>query len=287
MVLECNRSERRACALVGISRDGYRNPAPPSALNARLGAQIVEIAHQRRRAGYRMIHDLLRPQYQTEGIAINAKRVYRLYSEADLAVRRKRKVKLTGERVPLVQAEAINDTWSMDFVSDSLASGRRIKCITVIDDYSRESVQIGVDFGIDAGYVTRLLDQAAKFRGYPKAIRSDNGPEFTARAFAAWATRHKIEHILIEPGSPTQNAYIESFNGTFRDECLNEQWFTSLAEARIEIAKWRRDYNEVRPHSSCGRIPPAAFAAQHRQLTADAARTTPHISNPSIQPTNS
>jgi putative transposase len=220
-----------------------------------------------------MIHDLLRPQYECEGIALNAKRVYRLYSQAALAVRRRKKMKRTGERVPLVAAMNLNDTWSLDFVSDSLSTGRRIKCLTVVDDFSRESVQIGVDFGINANYVTRLLDQAAQFRGYPKAIRSDNGPEFTARAFAAWATKHKIEHILIEPGSPTQNAYIESFNGTFRDECLNEQWFTSLAEVRIEIAKWRRDYNEVRPHSSCGRIPPAAFATRHRQLTADAVQS--------------
>jgi putative transposase len=275
MVRDCHRSERRACALVGISRDGYRNPAPPSVLNQRLGAQIIEIAHKRRRAGYRMIHDLLRPAYEREGIAINAKRVYRLYSEADLAVRRRKKMKCTGERVALVQAESINHTWSLDFVSDSLSTGRRVKCLTVIDDYSRESVQIGVDFGLNANYVTRLLDQAAQFRGYPKAIRSDNGPEFTARAFAAWARQHNIKHILIEPGSPTQNAYIESFNGTFRDECLNEQWFISLAEARIEIARWRRDYNEVRPHSSCGRIPPAAFAARHRQLTADAVQSNP------------
>jgi putative transposase len=151
MVRDCHRSERRACALVGISRDGYRNPAPPSVLNQRLGAQIIEIAHKRRRAGYRMIHDLLRPAYEREGIAINAKRVYRLYSEADLAVRRRKKMKRTGERVALVQAESINHTWSLDFVSDSLSTGRRIKCLTVIDDFSRESVQIGVDFGINAG----------------------------------------------------------------------------------------------------------------------------------------
>jgi putative transposase len=284
MVLECRRSERRACALVGISRDGYRNPASPSQLNQRLSAQIIDIAHKRRRAGYRMIHDLLRPSYESDSVAINAKRIYRLYREANLAVRRRKKTKRTGERVPLVAAENLNDTWSLDFVSDSLSSGRRVKCLTVIDDYSRESVQIGVDFGINANYVTRLLDQAAQFRGYPKAIRSDNGPEFTARAFATWARQHQIEHILIEPGSPTQNAYIESFNGTFRDECLNEQWFTSLAQARIEIARWRRDYNEVRPHSSCGRIPPAAFAARHRQLTADAVQSNPAATH---QPTNS
>ena len=270
MVMDHQLSERRACHLVGLSRDSNRAPALPSQINTALSAKIIEIAHARRRAGYRMIHDLLRPEQP----GINHKRVYRLYSEAGLAVRRKVKTRRFGERVPLTQAETINQTWSMDFVSDSLSSGRRIRCLTVVDDFSRESVQIAVDFGMGAGYVTRLLDEAAKFRGYPKAIRTDNGPEFTARAFLAWTQSRKIEHVLIQPGCPTQNAYIESFNGSFRDECLNEHWFTSLADARGEIARWRLDYNEVRPHSSIGRIPPAKFAAQHRQLTADAARET-------------
>ena len=260
MVMDHQLSERRACTLVGLSRDSYRNPALPSALNTELSAKIIEIAHARRRAGYRMIHDLLRPTQP----GINHKRIYRLYSEAGLAVRRKAKTRRFGERVPLIAAETINQTWSMDFVSDSLATGRRIKCLTVVDDFSRESVQIAVDFGMGAGYVTRLLDEAAKFRGYPRAIRTDNGPEFTARAFAAWAQSNQIEHVLIQPGCPTQNAYIESFNGSFRDECLNEHWFTSLADARSEIGRWSRDYNETRPHSSTGRIPPATFAAQHR-----------------------
>jgi putative transposase len=268
MVMECQRSERRACALVGLSRDSYRNAAPVSALNQQLSAQIIAIAHQRHRAGYRMIHDLLRPEHP----GINHKRIYRLYSEAGLAVRRKVKAKRYGERVPLVQAETLNQTWSMDFVSDSLSSGRRLKFLTVTDDFSRECVQMAVDFGMGAGYVTRLLDEAAVFRGYPTAVRTDNGPEFTAKAFLAWTQQRKIEHILIEPGCPTQNAYIESFNGTFRDECLNEHWFSSLGEARAEAVRWRKDYNEVRPHSNIGRIPPSKFAAQHRQLTADAAQ---------------
>ena len=119
-------------------------------------------------------------------------------------------------------ASHVNATWSMDFVSDSLCSGRRLKCLTVADDFSHECVDIAVDFGIGGEYVTRLLDQAARFRGYPKAVRTDNGPEFTSRAFLGWAQRHGIKHILIEPGAPTQNGYIESFNGKFRDECLNE-----------------------------------------------------------------
>ena len=275
MVIEHELSERRACTLVGLSRDAYRNPAAESALNTHLSARIIEIAHTRRRAGYRMIHDLLRPEYP----GINHKRIYRLYSEARLAVQRKAKAKRYGERVPLVQAETVNQTWSMDFVSDSLCTGRRLKFLTVADDFSHECVQMAVDFGMGAGYVARLLDEAAQFRGYPQAVRTDNGPEFIAKAFLAWTQSHQITHILIQPGCPTQNAYIESFNGSFRDECLNEHWFTSLAEARAESTRWRRDYNEVRPHSSIGRIPPAKFAAQHRQLTADTVREASSINH--------
>ena len=158
----------------------------------------------------------------------------------------------------------------MDFVSDSLANGRRIKCLTVADDFSHECVDVATDFGISGLYVTRLLDQAAIFRGYPRAVRTDNGPEFTSRAFMAWAQSHGIRHLLIEPGRPMQNGYIESFNGKFRDECLNEQWFETLAQARAAISVWRQDYNEVRPHSSCGRMPPAKFAALRRQQSINA-----------------
>ena len=261
MVDEHQLSERRACSLVGLSRDSYRNPPQPDQLTRDLGERIVDIAHVRRRFGYRRIHDLLRSEFP----GVNHKRVYRLYKNANLAVRRRKKVKRPpNERVPLQIARKVNDVWSMDFVSDSLSNGRRIKCLTVADDFSHECIDIAVDFGISGQYVTRLLDQAAIFRGYPIAVRTDNGPEFTSRAFLAWTTLHGIRHILIQPGRPMQNGYIESFNGKFRDECLNEQWFQSLSQARDCIAEWRKDYNEVRPHSSLGRIPPAQFAQQQR-----------------------
>ncbi len=185
-----------------------------------------------------------------------------------MAVRRRKKAKRpASERVPLQLAQTINEVWSMDFVSDSLASGRRIKCLTVADDFSHECLEIAVDYGISGEYVTRILDRVAVFRGYPLAVRTDNGPEFTSRKFLAWTHAHGVRHILIQPGRPMQNGYIESFNGKFRDECLNEQWFETLAQAREEIAHWRQDYNEVRPHSSLGRIPPAAFAQKHRSGT--------------------
>jgi putative transposase len=261
MVDEHQLSERRACSLVGLSRDSYRNPPQPDQLTRDLGERIVDIAHVRRRFGYRRIHDLLRSEFP----GVNHKRVYRLYKNANLAVRRRKKVKRPpNERVPLQIARKVNDVWSMDFVSDSLSNGRRIKCLTVADDFSHECIDIAVDFGISGQYVTRLLDQAAIFRGYPVAVRTDNGPEFTSRAFLAWTTLHGIRHILIQPGRPMQNGYIESFNGKFRDECLNEQWFQSLPQARDCITEWRKDYNEVRPHSSLGRIPPAQFAQQQR-----------------------
>lgn len=272
MIQDHQLSERHACRLVGLSRDSYRNPPQPDQLTRDLCARIVDIAHVRRRFGYRRIHDLLRPEFPQ----VNHKRVYRLYRDANLAVRRRKKAKRPlNERVPLRLAQTVNEVWSMDFVSDSLSNGRRIKCLTVADDFSHECVDIAVDYGISGQYVTRLLDQAAIFRGYPLAVRTDNGPEFTSRAFMAWATSHGVRHILIQPGRPMQNGYIESFNGKFRDECLNEQWFETLTQARTCIAEWRRDYNEVRPHSSLGRIPPAQFAQQHR-INSNAAANTNH-----------
>lgn len=261
MIEQHHLSERRACRLVGLSRDSYRNPPVVDAATQQLSAKIVEIAQVRRRFGYRRIHDLLRPQFP----GVNHKRIYQLYSQAQLAVRKRKKVRrAASERVPLTVAVRVNEVWSMDFVSDSLANGRRIKCLTVADDFSHECVDIAVDYGISGQYVTRLLDRAAIFRGYPAAVRTDNGPEFTCRAFIAWTQAHGVRHILIQPGRPMQNGYIESFNGKFRDECLNEHWFQTLPQARSEIANWRQDYNEVRPHSSLGRIPPAEFAQRHR-----------------------
>ena len=261
MIEQHHLSERRACRLVGLSRDSYRNPPVVDEATQQLSARIVEIAQVRRRFGYRRIHDLLRPQFP----GVNHKRIYRLYSQAQLTVRKRKKVRrAASERVPLTVAVRVNEVWSMDFVSDSLANGRRIKCLTVADDFTHECVDIAVDYGISGQYVTRLLDRAAIFRGYPAAVRTDNGPEFTCRAFIAWAQAHGVRHILIQPGRPMQNGYIESFNGKFRDECLNEHWFQTLPQARSEIASWRQDYNEVRPHSSLGRIPPAEFAQRHR-----------------------
>ena len=266
MIEQFQLSERRACRLVGLSRDSFRNPPMASEQTQTLRCRIVDIAHQRRRFGYRRVHDLLRRDFP----GVNHKRVYRLYREANLAVRKRKKSKRPlHERVPLQLAKAVNEVWSMDFVSDSLSNGRRLKYLTVADDFSHECVDIAVDFGISGEYVTRLLDTAAMFRGYPDMVRTDNGPEFTSRVFMAWAQTHGIRHILIQPGRPMQNGYIESFNGKFRDEHLNESWFETLQQARNAASIWKQDYNQVRPHSSVGRIPPAEFAHLHRQRAAN------------------
>ena len=266
MIEQFQLSERRACRLVGLSRDSLRNPPMASEQTQALRCRIVDIAHQRRRFGYRRVHDLLRRDFP----GVNHKRVYRLYREANLAVRKRKKSKRPlNERVPLQLAKAVNEVWSMDFVSDSLSNGRRLKYLTVADDFSHECVDIAVDFGISGEYVTRLLDRAAVFRGYPDMVRTDNGPEFTSRVFMAWAQTHGIRHILIQPGRPMQNGYIESFNGKFRDEHLNESWFETLQQARNAVSIWKQDYNQVRPHSSVGRIPPAEFAHLHRQRAAN------------------
>jgi putative transposase len=152
----------------------------------------------------------------------------------------------------------------MDFASDALNHGRRLKCLTIVDDFSKESVDIVLDHGISCQYVTRVLDSIARFRPLPQALHADQGPEFTGRALDQWASERGIELRLIQAGKPTQNAYIESFNGKFRDECLNEHWFRSLAEARTIVAAWRIDYNEQRPHSALGYQAPAEYAAQWR-----------------------
>lgn len=255
-------SERRACQLVGLSRSTLRYEPIRSEENDALKAKIVTLAQERRRFGYRRIHALLR----REGIEANHKRIYRLYREAELAVkRRKRRKGVAVPREPLELPQRRNEVWSMDFVMDALSSGRRIKILTIVDDCTKEAIDLIVDFGISGHYVTRILDQAAQFRGYPAAIRTDQGPEFTGRALDQWAYENGVQLKLIQPGKPTQNAYIESFNGKFRDECLNDHWFQSLAHARVIIQAWQKDYNEQRPHSMLGYQTPTEVAEQLRQ----------------------
>ena len=252
-------SERQACRLVGIYRSTLRYEARQTAENQALSTRIVELAQARRRFGYRRIHALLR----REGHEVNHKRVYRLYSAANLAVKRRKCRKgVMVPREPLTLPTQRNEVWSMDFVMDALANGRRLKILTIVDDCTKESIDLVADFGISGHYVARILDQAARFRGYPKAIRTDQGPEFTGKALDQWAYDRGVQLKLIQPGKPTQNAFIESFNGKFRDECLNEHWFHTLNHAKTVIGQWRTDYNERRPHSMLGYKTPAEVAEQ-------------------------
>ena len=254
-------SQRRACRLTGLSLSTCRYEAHRPAADAHLSGRITELALERRRFGYRRIWQLLR----REGFHVNHKRVYRLYHLSGLGVKRRRRRKgLATERLPLLRPDAPNLTWSMDFVMDALASGRRIKCLTCVDDFTKECLTITAAFGISGVQVTRILDSIALFRGYPATIRTDQGPEFTCRALDQWAFEHGVELRLIQPGKPTQNGFIESFNGRFRDECLNEHWFSDILHARKIINDWRQDYNESRPHSSLNYQTPAEFAASWR-----------------------
>ena len=196
---------------------------------------------------------------------INHKRTYRLYRDEGLAVRTRQRKRLAGrERLPLAVPERRNQRWSMDFVSDSLCSGRRFRVLNIVDEYTRESPAQLVDLSISGERVARLLDQLAVLHGLPEEIVMDNGPEFTSKALFLWSLKTGVQLRFIQPGKPMQNGYGESFNGKFRDECLNENWFASLAEARRIIERWRYHYNEERPHSGLGYLTPAAFAAKRR-----------------------
>ncbi|UUC98963.1 IS3-like element ISSen4 family transposase [Escherichia coli] len=255
-------SQRRACRLTGLSLSTCRYEAHRPAADAHLSGRITELALERRRFGYRRIWQLLR----REGLHVNHKRVYRLYHLSGQGVKRRRRRKgLATERLPLLRPAAPNLTWSMDFVMDALSTGRRIKCLTCVDDFTKECLTVTVAFGISGVQVTRILDSIALFRGYPATIRTDQGPEFTCRALDQWAFEHGVELRLIQPGKPTQNGFIESFNGRFRDECLNEHWFSDIVHARKIINDWRQDYNECRPHSTLNYQTPSEFVAGWRK----------------------
>lgn len=258
---ETSISLRRACRLVGVSRLTLTYRSQKQSDDREIQARLTELAGERRRFGYRRLHILLR----REGLEVNHKRVYRLYNEAGLTVKkRKRRKGIAVERQALGLPEGPDQVWSMDFVMDALCYGRRLKILTVVDDYTKEALDLVVSHSISGDHVASALDAIAQFRGYPAAIRTDQGPEFTSKALDRWAYENGVELRLIQPGKPTQNAYIESFNGKFRDECLNEHWFRDLPHARQVIANWRTDYNENRPHSSLGYDTPSEFAAAYR-----------------------
>jgi putative transposase len=254
-------SERRVCSALKVSRTSIRYTSC-RAEPTELLEQMRAIAKQRPRAGYRGIYRLLRRQ----GHQVNHKRVYRLYRREGLAVRTKRRRRFAASpRVELPNAMRPRECWSMDFVSDHLANGRRFRVLTVVDRFSRVCPGVLVDTSIPGARVARFLDELAAIHGeYPEFITVDNGPEFISNALDQWASEHEVTLIFSRPGKPVDNAFVESFNGRLRDECLNANWFYSLPEAKELIEAWIKDYNEERPHSALGGATPMEF--QQAQL---------------------
>lgn len=249
-------SERRACRLFRLSRTGNRYKAirvdDPNVI-----ARIKELAEHRRRFGYRRIFNLLK----REGIKMNQKKFRRIYREQKLSLKIRKRSKLKSlPRAPIAPPSGPNQRWSMDFMSDQLGpSGRRYRVLTVVDDFTRQCVALYADYSIPGITVTKILSDLKRL---PLTFNIDNGSEFTGRAMDTWAFEHGIKLDFIRPGKPNENAFIESFNGKFRDECLSENWFVSLEDVRRTIEEWRIDYNENRPHSSLGDLTPNEFAAQ-------------------------
>jgi transposase InsO family protein len=249
-------SERRACTLVAADRKmiRYRSKRPPE---AELRARLRDLANQRRRFGYRRLFILLREQGEPSGV----NRIYRLYREEGLTVRkRKARRRAVGTRTPILVEAKVNARWSLDFVHDQFAFGRRFRILNIVDDVTRECLASVPDTSISGRRVARELTALMDARGKPGMIVSDNGTEFTSNAILAWAKDHQVEWHYIAPGRPMQNGYIESFNGRMRDELLNETLFVDLDQARQLISDWAADYNTARPHSSLGYKTPAAYA---------------------------
>jgi putative transposase len=214
-------------------------------------------AADRPRFGYRRLHTLV----DREGLHVNHKRVYGIYKAAGLQVRRRRRKRLTrGERVPLPAPSRRGERWSMDFMVDTLADGRGFRMLNIVDDFTRECLAIEVDRSLPGLRVVRVLDRLADTIGLPDTLVMDNGPEFSGRVLDTWAYARSVQLRFIRPGKPIENAFVESFNGKFRDECLNEHWFASVAEAQMLIEAWRVDYNTVRPHSALQEATPEQFA---------------------------
>ena len=252
-------SERRACRMIGCVRMTVRycSRRPP---DTKLRERLKALAHERRRFGYRRLLVLLR----REGFIVNHKRLFRLYREERLMVRRRGgRKRALGTRAPMLAPQSPNDRWSVDFVADQFIDGRRLRIFVVVDDCTRECLALVADSSISGLRVARELNRLLADRGKPKMIVSDNGTELTSNAILQWADDHKVAWHYIAPGKPEQNAFAESFIGRLRDELLNETLFRSLAHTRAVLETWRADYNNNRPHSRLGWMSPATYAALH------------------------
>ena len=258
-------SERQACGLFGMHRASWRYTRK-EAKDGALRARLRELAGERVRFGYRRLWAMLRREKNADGThrwPVNHKRVHRIYREEGLAMRRKESKRLRSVvRRPLQLPLRADQVWTMDFTKDHLASGRWFRTLNLMDGYTREALWIEVDTSLPGERVVRVLEWLKQTRGVPEVIQVDNGPEFISRAVDQWAFANGVRLHFIEPGKPVQNAFIESFNGKFRDECLNQNWFVSLGEARRIIEAWRVDYNTARPHSRLGYRTPEEFARE-------------------------
>jgi putative transposase len=251
-------SQRRACGLMTVAVSSYRYQTRRS--DELLRVKLVELAREKPRFGYRRLHVLL----CRSGEAVNHKRVHRVYREAGLSLRRKKRKHCVRVGQPLRTWTAANQEWALDFVHDAVGCGRAIRVLRVVDAYTRECLALEVDTSFASRRVTRVLEAIITERGLPQVIRCDNGPELTSRHFLAWCIERKIELVHIQPGRPMQNGRVESFHGKLRDECLRVSWFGNLFEARRKIAAWRAEYNQERPHSSLGYQTPEEFAREMR-----------------------
>jgi putative transposase len=255
-------SVRRTCKLIGLSRTSFHYRTTVNPDEGVIRKRLRELAQTRRRFGCPRLHVMLR----REGFVINHKRTERIYRQEGLILRIRRRKKMSSLlRTDIPKPDYSNHIWSMDFMRDSLANGRAIKILAVVDEYTRKCFRIEVDTSINGVRVTRVLDYIAQVEGLPEIIIIDNGPEFIGKALDAWAYQRGVKLAFIRPGKPIENAYIESFNGRFRDECLNENWFLTLEHARGIIEKWRIDYNNERPHSSLGYRTPEEFIRQETE----------------------
>ena len=247
-------SERTACKLLDLERGSYRYEPRPDR-NAALRSELLVLARQKPRYGYRRLHALL----VRKGQEVNVKRVYRLYVEEGLSVRRKKRRRLVRDRALEPRLTRPNQEWAMDFIVDGLATGRMVRILSVVDAYTRECLALEADTSLGSGRVTRVLERLIAERGRPENVRSDNGPEFTSRRMLGWAADWKVGLVHIQPGRPMQNGHVESFHGRLRDECLNTSWFRTLNDVRCTLDTWREEYNCERPHSSLDYRTPREF----------------------------
>lgn len=259
MITERSMSMTRACSLVRLSRSVYHRPPLKVEEQQNAKKRLIQLSEKHLAEGFWKLYRRLR----SEGFCVNHKVIWEQYQELGLSKRVKKKQKLeVKEKSPLTKATSRNLCWSIDFMSDSLRDGRKFRTLNMIDDYNREAIAIEVALSIPAERLIRVLERIEMFRDLPQCIRVDNGPEFRSTVFQEWCRLKGIELLFIQPGKPMQNAYIERFNGTYRRDVLNANWFNSILQVQSITDEWMDEYNNHRPHESLNHLSPIAFAAR-------------------------